>query len=305
MFQFDQIFHINQNEEKRINGKGISLVFLNKLEDVRNGTHKTNEMIVITKEKLNSELFYPELYEGALKTRQYGRNMIYTDTIDSTQTVFTGMNFNTVKCDGLIVYAKRQLKGKGRSGNQWLSPLGCMMFSMEIVVPVKSFLGQNLSIVQHLVVVAFVRSVKTRGGGYKKLDLNIKWPNDIYINKTTKIGGVIVNSSCMNALFKVTIGLGVNLNNEKPTECLNSLIQQHNARNCCALPELSMEEALAETINSIEFLVDLFQEKGVEEFKKEYYTYWMHRYARFFVLTLMKMVETCYLKTVSQGSFLP
>lgn len=263
----------------RIDGKGINLVFVNKQCEIRDKEEcGKNDMSVIINEELKSELFQPKLYQDTLKTKQYGKNILYSDTVDSTQTIFTGFNFGTILCDGLVVHAKRQLKGKGRSGNQWLSPLGCMMFSMGICIPVNSFLGQNLSIIQHLVVVAFVRSVKTKGSGYEQLDLNIKWPNDIYVRKTTKIGGVIVNTACMHGQFKVTIGLGVNVDNEKPTECLNSLIRQHNMKQGCDLPVLKMEEALAETINSIEYLVELFQEKGVDEFKKEYYRYWMHRY---------------------------
>ena len=48
------------------------------------------------------------------------------------------------------------------------------------------------------------------------------------------------------------------------------------------LPELEVEDAMAGTLNEIESLVKSFQNDGVEEFKKEYYKYWLHGYVFLF-----------------------
>ena len=267
------------NNENSIPGKDIILSFA---KDSSAKKTTENEFVVfsdqdecVIREKAD---FNFNLYQSKLKTSKYGQNIIASKIINSTQTIFTGINVNAVSCDGLVVHAKRQLKGKGRTDNEWLSPPGCMMFSMQIEIPLDSFLGQSLSMVQHLVIVAFVKSIKQRGVGYRDLQLNIKWPNDIYIKGQTKIGGIIVNSSSWGKSFRVTIGLGVNISNEKPTACLNSLIRTHNTtNNGVLLCELEIEDVLAHTLNEIETLVMLFQNSGVSAFKEEYYKYWLHR----------------------------
>lgn len=41
---------------------------------------------------------------------------------------------------------------------------------------------------------------------FQDLDLHIKWPNDLYANKNTKIGGVLVNSAVQGNIAIVNIG---------------------------------------------------------------------------------------------------
>ena len=267
------------NHNDSILGKDITLSFVGSSSKLITTDHKfvifngEDENVINEKADFNCKL-----YCSKLKTSKYGQNIIATKIINSTQTIFTGIRVNMLKCDGLVVHAKRQLKGKGRTGNEWLSPPGCMMFSMQIEIPMDSFLGQSLSMIQHLVIVAFVKSIKEQGIGYQDLQLGIKWPNDIYINGQTKIGGIIVNSSLWEKNFRVTIGLGVNISNEKPTACLNSLIRSHNVINFeTQLCELEIEDVLAQTLNEIECLVEAFQRDGVAQFKEEYYKHWLHR----------------------------
>lgn len=50
---------------------------------------------------------------------------------------------------------------------QWLSPDGCLMFSLQLHVPLASPLGGRLSLLQHLVAVAVVNAVLKMNGGYE------------------------------------------------------------------------------------------------------------------------------------------
>lgn len=47
---------------------------------------------------------------------------------------------------------------------KWLSPDGCLMFSLQLNVPLASPLGQRLSLLQHLVAVAVVNAILTLDG---------------------------------------------------------------------------------------------------------------------------------------------
>lgn len=47
----------------------------------------------------------------------------------------------------------------GRSGNQWLSPPGCAMFSFNFAIPPGTLLSDNVGFIQHILCVAMVDGV--------------------------------------------------------------------------------------------------------------------------------------------------
>ena len=83
------------------------------------------------------------------------------------------------------------IKGRGRGQNSWLSPEGCAMTSFQLQYSLSSKQGQNASLLQHLVSLAVVHSLKDL------LELNLKWPNDIYYGPNIKMGGVVILSSIL------------------------------------------------------------------------------------------------------------
>ena len=62
------------------------------------------------------------------------------------------------------------------------------------------------------------------------LDVGIKWPNDIYVNRTTKIGGIIIQSSSFRSKFDITIGAHARCGG--PAACL--CVADRNARPAAA-----------------------------------------------------------------------
>lgn len=62
--------------------------------------------------------------------------------------------------DGMVVVARRQSHGRGRSSNVWMSPEGCAMFSLRMQFTLQSELGRHLSLLQHIVALAIVLAVK-------------------------------------------------------------------------------------------------------------------------------------------------
>ena len=47
----------------------------------------------------------------------------------------------------------------GRGGNEWLSPLGCAMFTIALNIPLSSQVGRRLPFLQHIAAVAVVKSI--------------------------------------------------------------------------------------------------------------------------------------------------
>lgn len=92
-----------------------------------------------------------------MKTKSLGRTCLYFDTLSSTHAL---VDNNLSMPNGVVVVAKRQTVGRGRSGNVWLSPEGCAMFSFSIKFPLQCEMGRHLSLLQHLSALAVVSTVK-------------------------------------------------------------------------------------------------------------------------------------------------
>lgn len=279
----DKLFHSLKSSLKNnvCNGNDLSLHFVPNGQPIPKATDTL--LPVITGDKKCQTLsFNWKKYQEHLKTKVLGQVMFYTDVITSTQTVFDG-NYtfvqNIPEDVGVIVTAAQQIKGQGRGGNIWLSPAGCMMFSIHIRIPFASNLGQRPPFLQHIASLAIVNAVRSKSG-YEEINVCLKWPNDIYFGDKVKIGGVIVTSSAMSGTLSAVIGMGVNLTNSKPTISINEIISQYNKEHNTNLEPLVLEEILARTVNNIETLIDDFQDNGSDSFLTNYYKHWLHSDAR-------------------------
>ena len=114
-----------------------------------------------------------------------------------------------------IVTADEQTKGRGRYGNQWLSPKGNLYFT--IFFPI---LRSNLKKIQFLVQLQ-IRNILKK---YRIKNLSLKWPNDLYINNK-KVCGILQESIVFKKFFLI-IGIGINIQSSPkikkyPTTYLN------------------------------------------------------------------------------------
>jgi biotin-[acetyl-CoA-carboxylase] ligase BirA-like protein len=118
--------------------------------------------------------------------------------------------------------ADEQTGGRGRTGNSWTSPPGCLLMSS-----VHSFRNAAaLLSAQYAVTLGVVRAVERELPQLCGV-LRIKWPNDIYVLRPlpVKIGGVLVQSSCSSPSpsFRLVAGVGLNVTNSHPSICLADL----------------------------------------------------------------------------------
>ncbi|XP_065355202.1 biotin--protein ligase isoform X2 [Calliphora vicina] len=210
-------------------------------------------------------------YFENLKTSYMGRLVIYAPIVNSSQHVISNLELT----NGIAVIPRQQTDGMGRSNNQWLSPLGCAMFSIQLHITLDTPLGQRLPLIQHIVGAAMVNSLKNHPL-YKVLNLGLKWPNDAYANGINKIGGLVVKTTLMGTNAIVNIGCAINLDNRKPTICINDMIRDYNSANQQKLPSIKYEMILALMFNEIERLVELVQTGDFESFYKLYYDLWLH-----------------------------
>ena len=127
-----------------------------------------------------------------------GLKRIYLDETESTNDVCLNEINNSDK--PILVTADMQTKGRGRNEKEWNSPKGNLYFSFGFT---RHNLINGLSVKVGLIVAESLQQIL-------KKSVLLKWPNDIfYLNK--KVGGILVETSSVNNIFKIVIGIGVNL----------------------------------------------------------------------------------------------
>ena len=107
--------------------------------------------------------------------------------------------------------ARHQIAGRGRGSNSWLSPPGCLQFSLLLRLPLSSFPTSKIVFIQYLFGLAVVEACRSPSvlGAFGDR-VRLKWPNDIYVitehSGPKKIGGILVNTSFMGGSVDIIVG---------------------------------------------------------------------------------------------------
>ncbi|GAA6043803.1 hypothetical protein JCM8097_007718 [Rhodosporidiobolus ruineniae] len=215
----------------------------------------------------------------------FGQLALYGEVVTSTQTMLDkNDNFLATLPTGLVCLASHQVAGRGRGGNSWISPAGCLQFSLVARLP--NAQASKIVFIQYLFGLAVVEAI--RGvPGYERLGVCLKWPNDIYADLGTgadgegmeryrKIGGILVNSSFSDGTFNLVIGCGINTSNPRPTTSVNELVELHNRRYNVQLPPFTPERLLAVIMSKFGEMWEPFLRDGFEPFLDRYLTRWIH-----------------------------
>lgn len=175
------------------------------------------------------------LANGAASPPLFGNIVLYGEAVTSTQTMLdkcallvsaattsaplTAAPASRTRNDrflsalptGLTCLASHQIAGRGRGGNSWVSPAGCLQFSLVLRLPLEQ--SRKIVFLQYLFGLAVVEAI--RGvPGYEEVGVRLKWPNDIYgdvggvgTEQYRKIGGILVNSSYAGEDFTLVVGM--------------------------------------------------------------------------------------------------
>ncbi|CAI9088490.1 OLC1v1022826C1 [Oldenlandia corymbosa var. corymbosa] len=214
----------------------------------------------------NSE-FQVQDYMNALSTSRFGRFLICSPRLASTHDVIS-LNFGELPV-GAACVADVQTKGRGRSKNVWESPKGCLMFSFTIQMED----GRVVPLLQYVVSLAVTEAIRDlcQQNGTAQLDVKIKWPNDLYLDGL-KVGGILCTSTYKSKKFNVSVGIGLNVGNEKPTICLNAALLKLTP----VARELQREDVMAAFFNKFEYLYGIFIQQGFRSLEDLYYKSWLH-----------------------------
>ena len=167
----------------------------------------------------SSKLPLPWEIKENLDTKFLGKRIYYFDTIDTTQNFAMKIASNKNE-DGTIVISKKQTGGRGRMRRKWKSPIGGIWMSIIIhpkfdvdyatLVPIAISLALCIAIEKTL-----------------KLNVKLKWPNDVTL-KGKKVAGMLIDTSILsNKIEYMVLGIGINFK-IKPNELANSIKKTPN-----------------------------------------------------------------------------
>lgn len=107
--------------------------------------------------------------------------------------------------DGSLVMAEQQTKGRGRLGRSWVTNPGAAL-AFTLVLRATPAEREHIGLFSPLAGLAVCLALQTMG-----LPAEIKWPNDVLLNRQ-KTCGILVESSWEGqSLGAVVVGVGINI----------------------------------------------------------------------------------------------
>lgn len=137
-----------------------------------------------------------------------GQNVITVDRVASTNDYFKENLSNFKPQDeGSAILAVEQFAGKGQRGNIWKSEPGKNIITSILIYPHFLKIDQQFTL-SCAICLGIFNWLKTKSDQ----KVQIKWPNDIYINDE-KIAGVLIENTIKgNKIATSVIGIGINVN---------------------------------------------------------------------------------------------
>lgn len=226
-----KILTILKNSEKHVSGQSLSNqlgVSRTAIWKVINQLKEEGYMIEAVPNKGYRIVAYPDIItaeeiKSILRTKEIGKEVLYYDMVDSTNTKAKQLA-EQENTHGLLVIAEQQEMGKGRRGKNWNSQKGTGIWMSLIIKPkIKPVSASMLTLVAALAVTKAIRQMGEQEENRNNLEAKIKWPNDIVVNGKKVCGILTEMSSELDYINHVVIGIGINANIEKFPDEINHI----------------------------------------------------------------------------------
>ncbi|MBC1373015.1 biotin--[acetyl-CoA-carboxylase] ligase [Listeria booriae] len=201
--------------------------------------------------------FTEEVLYFRAKTHFIGQHMSFHETVASTQLVAHQL-VGEDAADGTVVIADEQKAGKGRLARPWDSQPGTGIWMSTILRP--QIPMQQVPQFTFIASLAIAEAIENVTG----LAPQIKWPNDIYIDKR-KVCGVLTEMQAeADQVRAIIIGTGINVNQ---TEFPEELREKATSLAILAGQPVSRGALFGEIMQQLEKYYQLFLEQGFAPIK--------------------------------------
>lgn len=147
---------------------------------------------------------FPWEIEWHLQTSFVGRDAVYRDTVESTNSLAYGLALKNA-ADGTVVVTETQQAGRGRLQRRWFSPYAKNLYVSIILRP--RLHPSRIYPLTFMSSLAVFDTLEALG-----IQPQLKWPNDVLV-KGRKICGTLTELSVeADAVQFVVIGIGFNVN---------------------------------------------------------------------------------------------
>jgi BirA family biotin operon repressor/biotin-[acetyl-CoA-carboxylase] ligase len=186
-----------------------------------------------------------------------GRTVLHYDAVESTNETAKELLETDVE-EGLVIWADRQVAGRGRQGRAWASPAGGLYVS--IILRPKEAHAWILGLLIGMPVVKALRHYGVFAG--------LKYPNDA-VYQGRKIAGILSEGVYRRDVYHVVGGIGVNTNMD-----LEQLPPDVRATSTTLKREVRLfvpnDEFLDYLLNQIDDLYSRYRHTRVEFLLKDY-----------------------------------
>ncbi len=140
--------------------------------------------------------------------KPYPKWLYSLDTVDSTNNYATKLIEDGLAHHGDVVWALEQTAGKGQRGKKWETIPGENIMMTLIVQPDKVLATNpyHLNMIVAHTLATYLKQI------YAYWNVNIKWPNDIFVNAKKAVGILIENIYRGSNWSHAIIGIGINVN---------------------------------------------------------------------------------------------
>ena len=201
-------------------------------------------------------LLNKEIINTALRKLHLSTQLEVHNIIDSTNSYLMRLLPDNVS-QGQVCVAEYQSAGRGRRGRQWVSPFGSHIYLSQYW-----YLEQGMSAAMGLSVVTAL-AVSDAINSLYKIKVQLKWPNDIYLDGV-KLAGILIDLEGQ-ALEPCHCVIGIGLNLAMPAQSALAVDQPWTDLQAHINVPIDRNLLIAEIISCLRTRLLEHQEQGISD----------------------------------------